>query len=204
MKFPVHNQKGEKIDSVNLPENIFGLIVNHNLINQTAIIARANQQKPWAHTKTRKERRGGGRKPWRQKGTGRARHGSRRSPLWHKGGVVFGPRKNKNLKKQINKKMKQTAIKQVLSSKVKDKELIIVDQIKAKKTKEFVQILKNLKLEQKSLLFAQADKQTNLALRNIPKTHYTRALDINILDLLNYKYLLLSKKALLQLIKRFN
>lgn len=190
MKISVYNKDGEIAGKADLSDLIFALDINHDLIHQVAVSMMANQRHPWAHSKDRSERRGGGRKPWRQKGTGRARHGSRRSPLWRKGGVTFGPRKEKNYTKKINKKMRQKAILMALSSKVKDKELKIIDKLDINKTKQAAQILKNLKI--KSCLIAQENK----AFRNIPKTKTIAAQNLNVLDLLNYKYLLLSKTAI--------
>lgn len=190
MKTKVYNSDGKAIDETELSSEIFGLKINHDLIHQVAVALMANQRKPWAHSKDRSERRGGGRKPWQQKGTDRARHGSRRSPIWRKGGVTFGPRKEKIYKKKINKKIKKRALLMMLSSKLKDKELKIIDNLKINKTKQANQILNNLKI--KSVLIAQENK----AFRNIPKTKTLNPQNLNILDLLNYKYLLVPKSAI--------
>ena len=190
MKIDIYNQDGEVIDKAELSESVFDLDINHDLIHQAAVSMMANQRKPWAHTKDRSERRGGGKKPWRQKGTGRSRHGSRRSPIWRKGGVTFGPRKERNYSQKINKKMRKKAILMMLSSKVKDKELKIIDQLDINKTKQAAQVLKNLKI--KSCLIAQENK----AFRNILKTKTIAPQNLNVLDLLNYKYLLIPKEAI--------
>lgn len=123
----VYNQKGERVGKVTLPEHVFGVPWNSDLVHQVVVSESANLRTPIAHTKERGEVRGGGRKPWRQKGTGRARHGSIRSPLWSGGGVTFGPRKEKDYKKKVNKKMKKKALYTVLSRKLKDGELLFVD-----------------------------------------------------------------------------
>lgn len=191
MKADVYNANGEIIGQTELSELIFDLDINHDLIHQVAVSMAANQRKPWAHSKDRSERRGGGKKPWRQKGTGRSRHGSRRSPIWRKGGVTFGPRKERDYTQKINKKMRKKAILMMFSSKVKDKELKIIDQLDINKTKQAGQILKNLNIN-KSALVAQENK----AFRNIPKTKTIAAQNLNVLDLLNHKYLLLPKEAI--------
>lgn len=191
MKVDIYNQNGEIIDKAELSELIFGLKINHDLLHQVAVSMMANQRKPWAHTKDRSERRGGGKKPWRQKGTGRSRHGSSRSPIWRKGGVTFGPRKERDYAQKINKKMRKKAILMVLSSKLQDKELKIIDQLDINKTKQAGQILKNLNIN-KSVLITQENK----AFRNIPKTKTIAPQNLNTLDLLNYKYLLIPKEAI--------
>lgn len=190
MKADIYNQGGEIIGQVDLLDSIFALKPNHDLIHQVVVSMMANTRKPWAHTKTRAERRGGGRKPWAQKGTGRSRHGSRRSPIWRKGGVVFGPRKQRSYEKKINKKMRTQAILMMLSSKARDKELKIINNLDVDKTKQAAQILNNLKI--KSVLVAQENK----AFRNIAKTKTIAPQNLNVLDLLNYKYLLIPREAI--------
>lgn len=201
MKTPIYNQKGKKVNSVDLPESIFGLSLNHDLVNEVIKTIRFNKRQKRAHTKDRSERQGGGRKPWPQKGTGRARHGSRRSPIWRKGGVTFGPRKEKKISKKINRKMKRKALLQALSSKVQDNELRIIGQIKADKTKQMAQILRNLDIK-KSTLVVGNKGEIERVLSNIPNTKYARAKDLNALDLLSYKYLLVTKNGLKKLRQR--
>src|SRR3990167_3218020 len=115
MQLDVYNQKGQKTGQVAVPEGIFSLIRNDALVYQVFTVKQAQAHHTYAHTKTRADVRGGGPKPWKQKGTGRARHGSRRSPLWVGGGITFGPTKERNFSQQINKKMKQSALKMALS-----------------------------------------------------------------------------------------
>jgi len=117
MEAIVYNQKGEKLNAVNLPESVFGLKMNPDLVYQVAVTQAANRRRITAHTKDRGEVSGGGKKPWRQKGTGRSRHGSNRSPIWRHGGVVFGPRNDKVYGGKINKKMRRKALAMVLSAK---------------------------------------------------------------------------------------
>lgn len=200
-----YNQKGEKIGQTRLPKEIFGLEINPDLVHQVAVSQTANKRKVIAHTKTRAEVRGGGRKPWRQKGTGRARHGSIRSPIWKGGGVTFGPRKERVFKKRIPKKMKRKALFMVLSGKVKENLLILLDSLKIEKpkTKIMVQVLNNLRskiddFKQGSVLIAlpQKDKKIKLAARNIPNLQTLEAHNINVLDLLSFKYLLATKEVI--------
>ena len=196
-----YNMKGDKVGTVKLPPEIFDVKINTDLIHQAVVAQLANKRQVIAHAKGRSEVRGGGRKPWRQKGTGRARHGSIRSPIWRGGGVTFGPTKERVFKKKINKKMKQKALFMVLTSKVKDDELILLDKLEQKepKTKLMADILKNvLKKEQESTLVVIPKKDENIirANRNIPYTKTLRADSLNVLDLLSFKYLLMPKEAI--------
>lgn len=147
MKYQVYNSEGKKIKEAELNPAIFGISINEGLVHQAAVAQMSAGRKPLAHTKDKSEVRGGGRKPWRQKGTGRARHGSIRSPLWKGGGVTFGPTKGMNFEKKINKKMKRKALFMCLTDRAKDQALVLVDklEIKNNKTREFVELLKNLK-----------------------------------------------------------
>src|SRR3989344_1515557 len=145
MKTELYNQSGELMGNVELPDKIFGVAMNEDLVRQVLEAQSANSRRVIAHTKDRSEVRGGGKKPWKQKGTGRARHASIRSPIWKGGGVTFGPTKERNFKKKINKKMARKALFMALSSKVKDKQLFVLDNIilENPKTKEMAVILKN-------------------------------------------------------------
>jgi large subunit ribosomal protein L4 len=200
MKIKVYNQNGEEVGETVLPKEIFGLKLNPDLVHQVVVCQLANQRKTIAHTKKRGEVRGGGRKPWPQKGLGRARHGSIRSPIWKGGGVVFGPRKEKIFKKKIPKKMRKLALFMVLSEKVKNNLLILLDKLKIEKpkTKEIFGILKKLPCHQKSTLIVlpSLDKNIILAARNLPKIETIQAKDLNCLDLLSFKYLLMPKEAI--------
>lgn len=212
MKISIYNQKGEETGKIELPEEIFGVRMNSDLVHQAVIAQMASSRKVLAHTKTRGEVRGGGRKPWQQKGTGRARVGSIRSPLWKGGGVTFGPRKDRNFAKKINKKMKRKALFMVLSSKVKDKELVVLDKIELgkAKTKEMAKILvqsSKLKIKnKKNILIAlpKVDKNIIMSARNIPKVKTILADSLNIVDLLNYKYLLMPEEAIQVIKKTYN
>ncbi len=192
-----------------MPEKIFGLPWNPDLVHQVMLAMQANKRKVTAHAKTRAEVRGGGKKPWRQKGTGRARHGSIRSPLWRGGGVTFGPSTERVYAQKINKKMKRKAILTALSQKARDGELLILDDLKmaSPKTKEAAGILKNLggikgfeKMagKKKNSLFLLPGKNEGLArsFRNLPNANTALARNLNLLDILNYKYLIFPKELL--------
>lgn len=178
--------------------------VNSDLIHQVVVSQMANRRRDIAHTKDRSEVRGGGRKPWVQKGTGRARHGSIRSPLWRGGGVTFGPRKDKVFKKQIPKKMRKKALFMVLTGKMRNNLLLLIDEMKIEtgKTKDVFNILKKLPVKG-SVLIAQPyyDKRLVLATRNIPEVETMEARELNVLDLLSFKYLVMPKESV-EVIKR--
>jgi large subunit ribosomal protein L4 len=146
METQIYNQKGKSVGKFELPESIFGVPWNGDLVHQVVTAMQANARTPVAHTKTRGEVRGGGRKPWKQKGTGRARHGSTRSPIWKGGGVTHGPRNEKSYDQKINKKMKAKALYTVLSEKLRKGQLIFVEELnlKAIKTKDAVAVMKDL------------------------------------------------------------
>ena len=210
MEVKVYNQKGEEIGKTKLPKEIFEVPLNYDLIHQVAISMMANQRIPWAHTKDRGEVRGGGRKPWRQKGTGRARAGSNRSPIWIGGGVTHGPRKERKYEKKIPKKMKRGAMLSALSGKAKDEEIIILDKIEVSqpKTKEMAKILDSLRKKVKSMgkssaIIAIPKKDDNIvrAGANIPKIKIIEAKNLNLLDLLNNKYLIMPKDSI-EIIKK--
>ncbi len=208
MEIAVYNQKGNKTEEkIKLPAEIFEVPMNADLVHQVLISHTANQRQNSAHTKNRADVRGGGRKPWRQKGTGRARHGSIRSPLWKGGGVTFGPRNEKNWEKDIPKKMKKKALFMVLSEKAKNNALVILDSMELEnaKTKTMATMLKKLPLKNSSrlVLYSDGGSKVFLAARNIKKTGVSEARNLNIVDLLNYKYLLTSKDGIKEIEKTF-
>lgn len=212
LKETVYNQEGKEVEKAELPAEIFGLALNDELICQAINAQRANARKIIAHTKDRSEVRGGGRKPWRQKGTGRARHGSIRSPIWRGGGVTFGPTKERVFTQKINKKMKRKALFMALSSKVKDKEYILLDKLELAeaKTKKMVEILNKLKTKLKKdlnkgvlIVLPAANEKIVKAARNIPKVKSIRADSLNVYDVLSYRYLLMPKKSIEVIIKHF-
>jgi large subunit ribosomal protein L4 len=198
MKYPVHNLEGEKVKDIELSSSVFGVKENNALLHQVYTAQYSNRRKALAHTKDRAERAGSGIKPWRQKGTGRARVGSVRTPVWRKGGVIFGPTKNRNFKKDVPKKMGQKALAAVLSGKARDKELFLVDSLvlKESKTKVMNETLKNLKIKGSLLIgFSEKEKDSKRASRNLPKVTNIEAKNLNVFDILNHKYLLLSEEG---------
>jgi len=200
MNTKVYNQKGEEVGEIELPKEIFEIKMNTDLVHQVVLAQMANRRQKSAKAKDRSEVRGGGRKPWRQKGTGRARHGSIRSPLWRGGGVTFGPRIEKIFKKKISKKMRRKSLFMVLSQKVKDNLLLVLDDLKIEKpkTKTMTEILNKLFLKKGSglIVLSKLDKIIILSSRNIPKAQTIQARDLNVLDLLSFKYVLVSKGAI--------
>jgi len=200
MMAEVYNQQGKKTGQARLPKEIFEVKMNSDLVHQVVVSQMANRRQKIAQTKTRAEVRGGGRKPWAQKGTGRARAGTIRSPLWRGGGVTFGPRKEKVFKKKIPKKIKRKALLMVLSAKAKNNLLTLLEELKIAKpkTKQIFEILNKLPNKQKSTLIVLPEVNRNLILaaRNLPKIETIQAKDLNALDLLSFKYLLMPKSSL--------
>jgi len=200
MKIDVYNQEGKVVGDATLPKGIFEVELNTDLVHQIAVSLSANNRQISAHTKNRGEVSGGGKKPWRQKGTGRARHGSIRSPLWKGGGVTHGPRVERVFEKDIPKKMRRKALFMVLSQKAKNKQLVVLDKIELEKgkTKEMAKSLAKLPCSSQATLIAlpNYDKKIFLASRNIKKTSVEDARNLNVLQLLNHKYLLLTKESI--------
>lgn len=203
----VYNQEGKEVGTTLLPKEIFGVPINYDLVHQVVLIQGANRRRPIAQTKNRAEVRGGGRKPWRQKGTGRARHGSIRSPLWRGGGVTFGPTKEKIFKRKVSKQMKRKALLIVLSEKARNNLLILLDKLTTQqpKTKLMTAILAKLPSKKESALLAlpQMDKNIILAARNLPGLKTIQAKDLNCLDLLSFKYLIMPKESIKIIKKTF-
>ncbi len=190
----VYNVEGKKVKSVDLNEEVFGIEPNEAVVHSVLVNFLANQRQGTQSTKTRAEVRGGGRKPWRQKGTGRARQGSIRAPQWIKGGIALGP-KPRSYKYIVNKKEKRLAIKSLLSSKVLENELTVVDTFSFDtiKTKQMVNALNNLKVEGKSLiLLAEKNENVQKSARNIEGVKTSLVNTINVYDLLKYKNLVIT------------
>ena len=192
-KVDVYDMQGKKVSDVELNANVFGIEPNEAVVHSVLVNYLANQRQGTQSTKTRAEVSGGGRKPWRQKGTGRARQGSIRAPQWIKGGIALGP-KPRSYTYKVNKKERQLAIRSLLSSKVLENELTVVEKLEMKeaKTKEMVKTLSNLKVEGKTLIIV-ADKNENVYLssRNIEGVKAITLNMINVYDLLNYNKLVL-------------
>ncbi len=200
MKADLYNIEGKVVDEITLPKEIFEVKLNADLVHQIVVSQMANKRQISAHTKNRGEVSGGGKKPWRQKGTGRARHGSIRSPLWRGGGITFGPRKDKIYEREVPKKMRRKALFMVLSEKAKNKQIVVLDKLEMEtpKTKTVVKSLLKLPCKNQSLLIAlpKYDKNTFLSARNIKKTGISEARNLNIVDLMTYKYLLMTKDSI--------
>ena len=192
-KIDVYDMKGKKVSDVELAENVFGIEPNEAIVHSVLVNYLANQRQGTQSTKTRAEVRGGGKKPWRQKGTGRARQGSIRAPQWIKGGIALGP-KPRSYRYTVNKKERRLAIKSLLSSKVLENELTVVDKLELKeiKTKTMVKALSDLKVEGKTLIVL-ADKNENVLMssRNIEGVKTILLNNINVFDLLKYNNLVL-------------
>ena len=192
-KVDVYDIKGKKVSDVELSEVVFGIEPNETIVHIVLLNYLANQRQGTQSTKTRSEVSGGGKKPWRQKGTGRARQGSIRAPQWIKGGIALGP-KPRSYKYRVNKKERRLAIRSILSSKVLEKELTVVDKLELKeiKTKTMVNALKDLKVEGKTLIVL-ADKNENVLMsaRNIEGVKAIAINNINVFDLLKYNNLVL-------------
>ena len=232
MKVKVYNQTGEAVGDVSLADKVFGVKANEALVHQAMVAQMANERQVIAHTKGRAEVRGGGRKPWRQKGTGRARAGSSRSPIWIGGGVTFGPTKERNFKKAINKKMKIKALLMVLSDRVEAKNFLVLDSLKMEefKTKQFDKMVtaleklstpkkekeevkdekkdtkKKAKPAKRSFLFIIDDKDEKVKRsgRNLEGVKVINVENINIVDLLKYRTLVITKKAVEKLTKQYS
>ena len=190
----VYNVEGKKVKSVELKEEIFGIEPNEAVVHSVLVNFLANQRQGTQSTKTRAEVRGGGRKPWRQKGTGRARQGSIRAPQWIKGGIALGP-KPRSYKYVVSKKEKRLAIRSILSSKVLENELVVVDALSLNeiKTKEMVKVLANLKVEGKSLIvLPEKNENVQKSARNIEGVKTSLVNTINVYDLLKYKNLVIT------------
>ena len=193
-KVDVYDINGKKVSDVELNEKVFGIEPNEAIVHEVLVNYLANQRQGTQSTKTRSEVRGGGRKPWRQKGTGRARQGSIRAPQWIKGGIALGP-KPRSYRYTVNKKEKRLAIKSILSSKVLENKLTVVDKLELAeiKTKSMVNALNNLKLEGKTLvILPEKNLNVQASTRNIEGAKAILANTINVYDLLRYTNLVLT------------
>ena len=205
MEAKIYNQKGEEHGKISLPAKVFAAKWRADLVHQVVEGMRSNKRAGTADSKDRGEVRGGGKKPWKQKGTGRARHGSSRSPIWVGGGVTHGPLAEKNYKRKISRTMRAQALFSVLSKKFKDGEIVFVDSLKMSqmKTKDAVLVMKNLSKASKLRPLASAKKPRVLtalygrnetaekSFRNLPQTEIVFLKNLNPLDVLNHKYLLI-------------
>ena len=198
MEMKVVNSSGKKVGTIELNAAVFEQEYNAALIHQVVVAQLANKRQGTKSTLTRAEVRGGGIKPWRQKGTGRARQGSIRAPQWIKGGVVFAP-KPRDFSQKINQKMKVAALKSALSQKVRDDEIIVINEITAEngKTKEIATVLKNLKMEKRVLLVVgERDELVIRACRNIENVTLINASLINVYDVVANANCIMTKDAI--------
>ena len=200
-KIDVYDINGKKVKELELNEAVFGIQPNEAVVHSVLVNFLANQRQGTQSTKTRSEVSGGGRKPWRQKGTGRARQGSIRAPQWIKGGIALGP-KPRSYKYTVNKKERQLAVKSVLSSKVLENELVVVDSLPLNdiKTKEMVKALSNLKVEGKALIMLpEKNEKVQKSARNIEGVKTTLVETINVYDLLKYNKLVVTEDTVKKL-----
>ena len=201
LKIDVYDINGKKVKELELNEAVFGIEPNEAVVHSVLVNFLANQRQGTQSTKTRSEVSGGGRKPWRQKGTGRARQGSIRAPQWIKGGIALGP-KPRSYKYTVNKKERQLAVKSVLSSKVLENELVVVDSLPLNdiKTKEMVKALSNLKVEGKALIMLpEKNEKVQKSARNIEGVKTTLVETINVYDLLKYNKLVVTEDTVKKL-----
>lgn len=200
MKIKTYNQEGKESGEIVVPKEIFGVDLNSDLVHQVVVSQLSNRRRTLADTKDRGEVSGGGKKPWRQKGTGRARHGSIRSPIWIGGGVSFGPTKERNFKKKINKKMRRLALFMVLSAKAKENKLIVLDSFdfEKPKTKLIAQMLKNLPVKKHSCLIGlgKNEKEIYRIARNLSRLKAREVRNLNVLDLVSFQYFLITKEGI--------
>ena len=195
-KVSVYNMEGKEVGTIELNDAVFGVEVNEHLVHMAVVQQLANNRQGTQKAKTRSEVSGGGRKPWRQKGTGHARQGSTRSPQWTGGGVVFAP-VPRDYSFKINKKEKRAALKSVLTSRVLDNKLIVVDELKFDeiKTKKFQAVMDNLKVKKALVVSADNDEKVTMSARNIPTVKTALVNSINVYDILKGDTLVLTKDA---------
>ena len=204
MTTPTYNAKGQKKGEVTLPDSVFGLSWNGDLVHQVQHAIRANMRAGTADTKGRSEVSGGGKKPWKQKGTGRARHGSTRSPIWVGGGIAHGPLSEKNYKQKVNAKMSKKALATALSAKGRDGEILFTEALsfKAPKTAEAAEMIQafagikgfeklaKARTPKAMLVIPSVDKAVMQSFRNIPQVEVALVKDLNTLDVLNRQYVI--------------
>ncbi len=202
----VYNMNGEQVGDVVLKDELFMAPVREGAIYHTMVAQQSNLRTGTASTKKRGEVRGGGRKPWPQKGTGRSRHGSSRSPLWVGGAVTFGPTPERNYSRKVTKRVKRIALKSALSAKVRDNKLIVVDEISLSRpgTREIRKMLENVvnatgnsgDSPKTLLVLARPDENVTKSARNLPGVKTIPAHIINVLDILSYEYLVITRDGL--------
>ena len=192
----VYNMEGKEVGTIELNDEVFGVTVNEHLVHMAVVQQLANNRQGTQKAKTRSEVSGGGRKPWRQKGTGHARQGSIRAPQWTGGGVVFAP-VPRDYSFKLNKKEKRAALKSALTSKVQDSKLIVVDELKFDeiKTKNFTNVMNNLKVEKGLVVIAENDANVVMSARNVADINTTLVNTINVYDVMKANTVVLTKDA---------
>ena len=192
----VYNKEGKEVEKIELNDSVFAAPVNEHLVHMAVVLQLANKRQGTQKAKTRSEVRGGGRKPWRQKGTGHARQGSIRAPQWTGGGVVFAP-VPRDYSFKMNKKEKAAAMKSVLSSKVSENKLIVVDSLdfEAPKTKEMKAVLDNLKVNKALVVVDETATNAILSTNNLKEARGVYNNSINVYDILKYYTVVVTKSA---------
>ena len=192
----VYNMEGKEVGTMELSDAVFGVEVNEHLVHLAVVQQLTNNRQGTQKAKTRSEVSGGGRKPWRQKGTGHARQGSTRSPQWTGGGVVFAPTP-RDYSFKLNKKEKRLALKSALTSRLQENKLIVVDELKFDevKTKNFKQVMDNLKVEKGLVILAENDANTVLSARNLASIDTTLTSQINVYDIMKAGTIVLTKDS---------
>lgn len=192
----VFNVEGSEVDSMELADSVFAVEINEHLVHMASVRQLANKRQGTQSAKTRAEVRGGGRKPWRQKGTGQARHGSIRSPIWKGGGVIFAP-KPRDYSFKMNRKEKALALKSVLTSRVNEGKLIILDEINFEevKTKQVKSMLGSFDLDRALIVLGEKNEKVDLSARNIPKVRTVLSNSISVYDILKYDTVIVTKDA---------
>lgn len=195
-KVSVYNMEGKEVETMELSDGVFGVDVNEHLVHKAVVSQLANNRQGTQKAKTRSEVSGGGKKPWRQKGTGNARQGSTRSPQWRGGGVVFAPTP-RDYSTKMNRKEKRLALKSALSSRVANKELIVVDELKFDeiKTKEFVKVMNNLKVDRGLVVLLDADQNVVLSGKNVASIKTTLVNTLNVYDVMKKGTVVITKDA---------
>lgn len=200
IKVKLYNWQGKASGEELLAPEVFGLEVKPEVVHQVVVAQQKNSREVLAHTKGRSEVRGGGKKPWRQKGTGQARHGSIRSPLWAGGGITFGPTSSRNYSVRVNKKLKKQALAMVLSDKVVNDKLVLVEsyEMPEHKTKMLKTSLDKLPIKSKKTLIVTKTASDNIvkAAKNLPRVSTINFASLNVVDILNNEYLLVNKDLL--------
>ncbi len=201
LKIDVHNVTGEKVGELELAKKLFDVEIKEYAVHQVVVSQLSNKRQGTQSAKTRSEVSGGGKKPWRQKGTGRARQGSIRSPQWIHGGVVFAP-KPRSYRKSISKSLRRVAIRSVLTSKVKENQILILDDISFEipKTKDMIKVLENLKIDSKLLLVTEnVNRNVYRSSTNLKDVKVIPVNNINVYDLLRYEKLVITQGAVRKL-----